>query len=122
MVPHSDSGAFTILWQDSNGGLEVRNGAGEWVGATPIPDTLVVNIGNIMQCWSSGLFTSTVHRVINRSGRERYSIPFFVNPDPGAMIRPLMGQGHNGYVPFNYGEYQVDLWRKTFPVANIPAK
>ena len=119
-MPHSDSGAFTILWQDDSGGLEVRNGAGDWVGATPIPNTLVVNIGNIMQYWSNGRFTATTHRVINRSGRERYSIPFFVNPDPSTMIRPLVDTHEQGFPLFNYGDYQLDLWRKTFPVAEIP--
>ena len=39
VVPHTDSGGFTILWQDANGGLEVRTKTGEWVGAPPIEDS-----------------------------------------------------------------------------------
>jgi isopenicillin N synthase-like dioxygenase len=120
VVPHSDSGCFTILWQDHNGGLEVQNEHGDWVGAPPLADSFVVNIGNILQYWSNGRFSSTPHRVINRNGGDRYSIPFFVNPDFGTVIRPLADSDDIGFEAFEYGKYQVDLWRNTFPLANIP--
>lgn len=120
VVPHSDSGCFTILWQDDNGGLEVQNQHGDWVEAPPIKDSFVVNIGNIMQYWSNGLFSSTPHRVINRNGRDRYSIPFFVNPDHQTVIRALQNIEQASFEAFEYGRYQVDLWRHTFPIANIP--
>src|SRR5215831_17031096 len=90
VVPHADSGGFTILWQDDNGGLEVQSKSGEWVGAPPIDDTFVINLGNIMQIWTNGRFSATPHRVINRGGCDRYSIPLFVNPDSSAMIEPLL--------------------------------
>ncbi len=120
VVPHSDSGGFTILWQDDNGGLEVQSKSGEWVGAPPIDDTFVINLGNIMQIWTNGRFSSTPHRVINRAGRDRYSIPLFVNPDSSARIAPLIGPTSN-FSPFRYGDYQRDEWRRIFPVAKIPA-
>jgi len=120
VVPHSDSGCFTILWQDDNGGLEVQNQQGDWVEAPPLADSFVVNIGNILQYWSNGRFSSTPHRVINRHGGDRYSIPFFVNPDFDTVIRPLADSVDAGFEAFEYGKYQVDLWRNTFPLANIP--
>ncbi|MFT5504711.1 MAG: isopenicillin N synthase-like dioxygenase [Gammaproteobacteria bacterium] len=120
VVPHSDSGCFTILWQDKNGGLEIQNKAGDWVGAPPIEGSFVVNIGNILQYWTNGLFSSTPHRVINRNGRDRYSIPLFVNPDFETMIEPLFDSEQPDFEPFHYGKYQVDLWRNTFPIAKIP--
>ena len=91
VVPHSDSGGFTILWQDETGGLEVQTKSGDWVGAPPIPGTFVINIGNIMQIWTDGAFSSTPHRVINRGNADRYSIPLFVNPGVHASIGPLLG-------------------------------
>ena len=120
VVPHTDSGCFTILWQDDNGGLEVQNQQGDWVGAPPLEGSFVVNIGNILQYWSNGRFSSTPHRVINRNGGDRYSIPFFVNPDFETVIQPLPHSDEAGFETFEYGKYQVDLWRNTFPIANIP--
>ena len=118
VVPHSDSGGFTILWQDEWGGLEIQNKNGEWVGASPVEGAFVINIGNIMQIWSNGEFSSTPHRVINRSGQDRYSIPLFVNPSADSLIMPLVGESEL-YDSFNYGHYQRDLWRRTFPIANV---
>ncbi len=118
VVPHSDSGGFTILWQDEWGGLEIQNKNGEWVGAPPVEETFVINIGNIMQIWSNGEFSSTPHRVVNRSGQDRYSIPLFVNPSADTLIMPVVGESEP-YDSFNYGHYQRDLWRRTFPIANV---
>jgi isopenicillin N synthase-like dioxygenase len=118
-VPHADSGGFTILWLVDNGGLEVQTKSGEWVGAPPIADTFVINLGNIMQIWTNGRFSSTPHRVINRSG-DRYSIPLFVNPDSSATIAPLIGGPTTDFEPFLYGKYQRDEWRRIFPIARIP--
>lgn len=87
---HTDTNAFTILAQDFNGGLEVRNRDGDWVAVPPIADTLVVNVGEVLKVWTDGVFSSAVHRVINRSGRERYSIPFFMYPSYDALIQPLL--------------------------------
>ena len=65
------------------GSLEDKNG--EWVGAPPIEDTFVINIGNIMETWSNGFFSSTPHRVINCGGQDRYSIPLFVQNCSSSM-------------------------------------
>lgn len=118
VVPHSDSGGFTILWQDHNGGLEIQNKSGEWVEAPPIDDTFIINIGNIMEIWSNGAFSSTPHRVINRGEQDRYSIPLFVNPSADVLIEPLIDENHH-FDSFNYGNYQRDLWRRTFPIAKV---
>ena len=78
-----------------------------------------------MQIWTNGKFSSTPHRVINRFGRDRYSVPLFVNPDSDARIAPLIGRatsrGAPDATPFRYGDYQRDEWRRIFPVAKIPA-
>ncbi len=83
---HTDYGGITLVWQDENGGLEVENPRGEWVAATPIPGAFVVNVGDLLERWTNHRFASNAHRVTNRSGRERYSMALFFDPDFDTMI------------------------------------
>ena len=76
--PHTDPELLTILLQDDIPSLEVLSTSGSWISAKPIPGTFVVNIGDSMSMLTNGLFVSTMHRVINTSGRDRYSVPFFL--------------------------------------------
>lgn len=88
-APHTDWGTMTILWQDDVGGLQVRNRAGQWVDAPYLEGTFVINIGDMLERWSNDLFVSTPHRVLNASGRERYSIPVFYDPDWDTIVECL---------------------------------
>lgn len=83
---HTDYGFLTILSQDSVGGLQVQNRDGEWVSAPPVEDTFIVNIGDLVQTFTNDRYTSTVHRVINTSGKKRYSVPFFIDLDFDAEV------------------------------------
>jgi isopenicillin N synthase-like dioxygenase len=85
---HTDYGLLTLLAQDNAGGLQVKTRRG-WIDAPPIANTLVCNIGDMLDRLTGGLYRSTPHRAKNVSGRGRLSFPFFFDPGFDAEIRPL---------------------------------
>jgi isopenicillin N synthase-like dioxygenase len=120
--PHSDTTAFTVLAQGEVGGLQVEQG-GDWIEAPPLGGTFVINIGDMMARWTNDRFASTPHRVINRSGLERYSVPFFAIPDFDAVVECLpscAGPGRPAkYPPLRVGDFMRDSnakdWSKDRP-------
>ncbi|KAK3073217.1 hypothetical protein LTR53_005416 [Teratosphaeriaceae sp. CCFEE 6253] len=74
---HTDFECFTVVTLDGNEGLEVLSKGGYWVKAKIVPDAFVVNVADCFMRQTNDFFVSTVHRVVNRSGRDRYSLPFF---------------------------------------------
>jgi len=86
---HTDYGNLTLLATDDVGGLEVRARDGEWIEAPIVPGAFIVNIGDCLMRWTNDIYVSTPHRVVNRSARERYSIAFFYDPNPDAMVETI---------------------------------
>lgn len=84
---HTDYECFTILWPTAPG-LEVMNGAGEWIDAPPIPGGFVINIGDMLEAWTNGTFVATSHRV-RKVQEERYSFPYFSACDYHTVVEPL---------------------------------
>jgi len=84
---HTDYGCVTLLLTDpTKGALKVRSRAADdgWIDVDPIPDSFVVNIGDMMERWTNGLWRSTAHKVVHRGDGFRVSLPFFYEPDFGA--------------------------------------
>lgn len=65
----------------------------------------MVNVGDMLHRLSNGFLKSTPHREINRSGRERYSCPFFYDLTTAAMIAPLEGSGTPKFEPLGFGDF-----------------
>lgn len=107
---HTDWGVITLLAQDENGGLEVKNADGEWLRATPIPGTFVVNLGDMISRWTNDLYHSTMHRVLNNvTGGDRYSMALFYNVHYETRVECLptclIEETTPKYPPCTAGEY-----------------
>ena len=95
---HTDFGAVTLLLQDGTPGLEVqdpRNGD-QWVGVPPQRDAYVVNVGDMLSMWTKGEYKSSMHRVRNVGGKDRYSIVYFFDGNLDQNLDPLDGSPVEG--------------------------
>jgi isopenicillin N synthase-like dioxygenase len=115
---HTDWGSVTMLLQDESGGLEVRNTDGSWIRAKPIPGTFVVNLGDMMRRWTNDIYHSTLHRVLNQSNRDRYSVATFFNPNYFYNVQCLPTclpeRGEPRYAPCTVGEHITEMFRITY--------
>jgi isopenicillin N synthase-like dioxygenase len=116
---HTDFGALTILLQDSVGGLELYDRAVDgWTSPPPMAGAYVVNLGDLIARWTNDRYRSTPHRVVNRSGRRRYSIPFFFSGAPGYRVGCLPGCLTSGerpkYRPTTVEAHMKERYRQTY--------
>lgn len=107
---HVDTGLLTLL-APVNGalGLEVQAEQGHWVRVPAEEGTLVVNFGGLLERWTGGLIKATRHGV-GAVHSERFSIPFFMEPNPSTLITPLPLAGVPPFKPFLFGDH---LWATT---------
>jgi isopenicillin N synthase-like dioxygenase len=87
--PHSDAGFMTLLPTNPVDGLWIRPGEHDWWEVHLRPESFVVNAGDMLRRWSNDRLRSTLHRVLNRSGGDRYAIPFFYDPRVDTVIECL---------------------------------
>lgn len=84
LAPHTDSSFMTLLAPNDLPGLSVRGPGGNWIDVPINPDAYLVNGGDMLRRWTNDRFLATPHRVVNRTGEERYALPFFF--DCGAEV------------------------------------
>ena len=86
---HSDYESFTILLSSTKHGLEILSPDNLWHDIEAAEDGFIVNVGDFFMRWTNGMYKSTIHRVVNRTTEERYSVPFFfsVNYDKLVEVR-----------------------------------
>ncbi|XP_074358724.1 gibberellin 2-beta-dioxygenase 8-like [Apium graveolens] len=102
MDAHTDSSLISILNQDLVGGLQFYR-QGQWLHVRPIPNTFIVNVGDMMQAISDDEYKSVKHRVRLNKHKERLSIGYFVFPDDNTVIQSP------GYKPFSYSDFRTQV-------------
>lgn len=120
---HTDYGNVTLLATDAVGGLMVRDRSGRWLEAPVIPDAFVCNIGDCLMRWSNDVYVSTPHKVVSPPASDRYSVAFFLDPNPDAIIACLptcTGEGRPAkYEPVSGADFLRSRLEPTY--ANRPA-
>jgi isopenicillin N synthase-like dioxygenase len=86
---HTDYGNVTLLATDAVGGLMVQDRSGRWLEAPVMPEAFVCNIGDCLMRWSNDVYVSTPHKVVSPPGMHRYSVAFFLDPNPDAIVACL---------------------------------
>jgi isopenicillin N synthase-like dioxygenase len=116
---HTDFGGLTLLRQGDVGGLQVWDQAtGGWIHADPVPGTYVVNLGDMIARWTNDKYRSTLHRVVNTSGRERYSVPFFYTGNYTHKVECIptcLAPGEQPkYPPITVEEHMRAMYKRTY--------
>ncbi len=118
---HSDYGNITLLATNGVAGLQVRRRDGVWLDAPFVEDAFICNIGDCMMRWTNDVYISTPHRV-TRPVEERYSIVFFMEANPDAIVEAVPscieagGQAH--YAPITAGDYLTGRLEVTYDHLN----
>ncbi|KAJ4288077.1 hypothetical protein N0V90_012094 [Kalmusia sp. IMI 367209] len=122
IIPHTDFGLCTLLFQDDVGGLEVDPfHTGDFKPALPKRGTVLINIADLLQRLTNDRCRSTIHRVVSPRVAgdvlpSRYSIPFFIHPDPEVLIDPIVKEEGEvkKYEAVNAGEWRVWNTKKNY--------
>ncbi|KAJ0979360.1 hypothetical protein J5N97_014834 [Dioscorea zingiberensis] len=99
---HTDSSVLSILNQDSVGGLQILH-ASQWFHVAPVPGTLIVNLGDMLQAISNDKYKSVQHRVLANGDKERMSLCYFAFPREGAVLTS------SSYRPFTYQDFSAQV-------------
>jgi len=126
LAPHTDTSFLTLLAPNDVPGLSIRTQSGKWIDAPAIDDAYIVNGGQMLQRWTNDLFLATPHRAINRSGGERYAIPFFCDSNidwPVAAVPTTVGPDRPPKYPTTYyPDYMAWYQKRNYDVLNDAAR
>jgi isopenicillin N synthase-like dioxygenase len=119
---HTDYGNITLLATDGVAGLEVRRRDGTWIPVADTGELLLCNIGDCLMRWTNDEYVSTPHRV-RVPTTERYSIAFFLDPNPDATVDPSLVRPHQSprYAPVSVRDYLLSRFDATYDLRNKAA-
>jgi isopenicillin N synthase-like dioxygenase len=124
--PHTDYGHLTILAQERVPGLEILARDGQWIEAPAPAGHFLVNNADLCSRWTNDRFRSAPHRVINKTGERRHSIPFFTAPRTDVTLECLPScHGPDNpprYAPISYGEWVAEINRTNYDFLREQAK
>jgi isopenicillin N synthase-like dioxygenase len=124
LAPHTDTSFMTLLAPNQVPGLSIRLPSGRWIDAPAIEGALLINGGDLLRRWTNDRFLATPHRVINRTGGQRYAIPFFFDCWADHVMTCLptcTGPGKPPkYDPITYVEYMT--WFRAMNYGQVAAK
>ncbi|KAK0342570.1 hypothetical protein LTR91_024382 [Friedmanniomyces endolithicus] len=115
---HSDYECFTILLCSTAPGLEILSPDDQWIPAPAVEGSFIINVADFLMRWTNGVYKSTVHRVVNRTCDERYSVPFFFSINYDQMVEKTLpscvsAENPSKYPPIKAGEYVLERLRAT---------
>ncbi|XP_028772916.1 2-oxoglutarate-Fe(II) type oxidoreductase hxnY [Neltuma alba] len=118
---HSDYGMVTLLVTDGVQGLQICKEKFKqpqfWEDVPHIEGAFIVNIGDMMERWTNCLYRSTLHRVMP-AGKERYSVAFFLDPNPDCVVECLESccseSSPPRFPPIRSGDYLQERFRLTY--------
>lgn len=123
MGAHTDYEFFTLLYQ-TEAGLQTVDRQGKWLDVPPLPNTLVMNVGDMAEVISAGRYRSNPHRVLNL-GQQRFSMPFFAAFDYQARITPMLDNLNPNYfakpTSLVAGEHLLQQVRQDFAYLRMQA-
>lgn len=112
---HTDSSLLTLVYQGNIGGLQVLHEKEDrWITIKPVPDSLVVNVGDLFHILSNGILKSAIHRVLVNNSQQRISTAFFFGPSEDIEISPIGKLVEQGKNPL----YRSVTWKEYLKLKN----
>jgi isopenicillin N synthase-like dioxygenase len=116
-LPHTDRSFMTLLPANRTPGLEIRPEGKSWTGAPYVPQSFIVNAGDMLRRWSNDTLLSTPHRV-TKPREERYAMPFFFSPRPNAVLEALPTCVTDGrpalHEPISVSEFRAQFFKRDY--------
>ena len=105
---HKDYNSITLLFSpDENKKLQIKTREGVWQDIPYLENSVVINIGNLMQVWSQDYLYSAFHRVLFNEN-DSFTTAYFLNL-PKDLVLDKVGPNNK-----KYNDISVEQFRNQF--------